>query len=115
MPSKSFEEADKVVHPVEKQWHYPMLTKYGFEPEQREATGLVRKYTYTHPAGHRIVCSTGVSSDHWEDMNAKPWQGGYWRDLEPYLQKLVGSRKEGRNGKATKQPYRWTSNVDPIR
>lgn len=36
----TFEEADKKVHKVEDQWHFKYLTKYGFEPIDKEGIGF---------------------------------------------------------------------------
>lgn len=81
----NFEEANKAVHPVETQWHYPILTKHGFVPETKEAVGFVRAYIYKHEDGRVIKCSTGVSSDYWTDMATAKF--GYWSDLEKYIAK----------------------------
>ena len=85
-----FEEANKTVHPVEKQWHFPILTKYGFTAVTKEATGFVRSYDYEHPIGHRVCCATGYSSDHWRGSfgpatEEQICRQGYWSDLEPRL------------------------------
>lgn len=79
----SFDEANKTVHPVEKQWHYPILTKHGFVPETKEATGFVRNYTYKHEDGRVIVCTTGSSADYWTDQHTK--EHGYWATLEKHI------------------------------
>jgi hypothetical protein len=78
----TFKEANRVVHPVEKQWHYPKLIKYGFIPETKSAVGFVRAYTYVHPSGRVIKASTGANADHWEDMTSK--SVGSCADLEPH-------------------------------
>jgi len=90
MVDRNFEEANKKVHPVEDQWHYPILTKYGYEPVTKEAVGFVRSYDYTHPATrHTIRCCTGYSSDYWRTVPFLPEsKQGYWSDLEPYLKEL---------------------------
>lgn len=83
----TFEEADKVVHPVTSQWHYPILIEYGFEAVTKEAIGFVRSYDYIHPISRRqIRCTTGCSSDYWEDLTVKKTK--FWSDLEPYLKSL---------------------------
>lgn len=87
----AFERADKKVHPVESQWHYPILTKYGFQPLTKEAVGFVRSYEYDDTSGHKIKCTTGVNSDYWEDPKTK--KSGYWSDLEPYLKTLTEGTK----------------------
>lgn len=83
---KRFIDADKHVHPVELQWHYPILTKYGYVPITKTGIGFVRRYTYENPVTKRtILVATGASSDYWEDGD----DYGYWRALEPHLEKLV--------------------------
>jgi hypothetical protein len=81
----SFNEADKVVHNVEGQWHYPILTRYGYEAVTKEAPGFVRSYDYVHPSGRTVRCTTGASADYWSAPGNK---GGYWSDLEPYLKSV---------------------------
>ncbi len=85
------EEANKKVHPVAEQWHHPILTARGFVPETLEAAGFVRHYDYVHPAGHRIRCTTGFSSDHWAHVGLS--RRGYWSALEPYLDELLSTVK----------------------
>ena len=79
----NFEEANKTEHPVEKQWHYPILTKHGFVAVTKVGTGFVRTYTYEHPDGRAIQCNTGVSSDYWTDLGTKEF--GYWAALEKHI------------------------------
>lgn len=78
-----FNEANAVVHPVEKQWHYPIMTKHGFIAETKEQTGFVRHYIYAHPDGRRVVCKTGSSSDYWYDEQTNAT--GYWATLEKHV------------------------------
>lgn len=73
-------------HPVETQWHYKILTKYGFNPITKSDKGFVRKYIYTNSSGKKIICSTGVNADHWSDPESG--KGGYWSDLENYCLSL---------------------------
>ena len=81
---KRFNEADKKVHPVETQWHHPILVGLGFEPVTKEQVGFVRRYEYVHPkTGRTIKAATGMSSDYWEEPAVKKF--GYWSELEPYL------------------------------
>jgi hypothetical protein len=94
-----FEAADRMVHPVGTQWHYPIMTRHGWSPLTAEAIGFVRSYDYVqrlHGIEHRIRVTTGVHADYWTDLTQeersrqrpRPWTdgaGGYWRDLEPYL------------------------------
>jgi hypothetical protein len=86
----TFEEANKVVHKVEDQWHYPTLTAKGFIPETKTAVGFVRSYDYAHPKGHKIRCSTGANADHWEDLVTRDI--GYHYSLKSHLDKLVPAR-----------------------
>ena len=82
---KDFEQADRVVHPVEKEWHYPILIKYGYVPITKEAVGFVRFYDYEHPiTKHKIKARVGVNADYWSADDS----GGYWSELEPYLVKI---------------------------
>ena len=85
----AFNDADKIVHKVEKEWHYPIFTKYGYEPIEKEGIGFVRSYNYVHKErGNKIKWTTGYNSDYWEGSGGY----GYWTDLEPHLEKL---NKEG--------------------
>jgi hypothetical protein len=81
----TFEEANKAIHKVEDQWHHPILTRYGFTPLTKEATGFVRSYKYMHPSGIVVQCTTGSSSDYWA---ASTGGRGYWSDLEPFLKQV---------------------------
>lgn len=84
----AFNAADAVVHPVHTQWHYPIVTKYGYVPDTLSAVGFVRKYYYTNPVtNHVIEVTTGVHADHWIDRASGKF--GYWAELEPYLASLV--------------------------
>lgn len=90
----TFEEADKIVHPVETQWHYPIFTKYGFVPLTKEGIGFVRNYKYEHPTlKHFVSTTTGYNSDYWRHMKDKDSlqeiSAGFWAALEPYLEKLI--------------------------
>ena len=76
-------DGDKVVHPVEKQWHYPIMMKAGFAAQTLFAVGFVRSYHYLHPDGRRIRCTTGVNGDHWEGAG----DSGYWSTLEKHVQR----------------------------
>lgn len=84
-----FNEANKVVHPVQGEWHFPILTAAGFKPVTLEGVGFVRSYKYIHEDGRSIVCTTGVNSDRWEDQKTMNEFGrpkwGYWTDLESYI------------------------------
>lgn len=87
------EEANQKVHPVTTQWHHPIMVARGFVPETLEAVGLVRRYDYVHPDGHRIRCTTGVNSDHWQDVTGPVQKAGYWASLEGYLDGLLSTVK----------------------
>lgn len=80
-----FNEANKAVHPVETQWHYKILTKYGFTPITKEGIGFVRNYEYKK-GEHRIMCTTGASADYWKDLSNSG--GGYWSSLESHIKNL---------------------------
>lgn len=77
----AFNEADKVVHKVEDQWHYKYLVAAGFVPETKEAVGFVRAYLYKHADGRTVRVVTGRNADYWDSSDK---QGGYWSDLERY-------------------------------
>jgi hypothetical protein len=79
----NFEEANKVVHLVEKQWHYPILVAHGYIANTPTGVGFVRSYEYSNAAGHRMRLTTGVRADYWEDLATG--QLGYWAELEPHL------------------------------
>ena len=86
---EQFDLANKAVHLVENQWHYAILTPFGYIPDDKEAVGFVRSYTYTHPhTGHSIQCNTGYQSDYWVDETTK--QQGYWAALKPHLKLTTG-------------------------
>lgn len=88
--TRRLNEADKKIHLVEDQWHYPILTKYNFTPVTPEGVGFVRSYEYRNEAGEIIVCTTGYSSDRWVQKKSKEdVAGGYWADLEPHLKKIT--------------------------
>ena len=81
-------DPNEVVHPVESQWHFKYLTKYGYIPLTKSDKGFVRTYTYQHPTtGRIIICNTGVNADYWRDPSTT--DGGYWSELEPYLQSVI--------------------------
>ena len=88
---KRFNEADKKVHLVKDQWHYPIAIKYGFVPITMEAIGFVRSYQYEHPNGHRIVCATGYNRDYFEGISPKGC--GLWSELEAFLVKTLNEAK----------------------
>lgn len=79
-----FNEADQVMHPVEGEWHYKILSKYGFVPETKTARGFVRYYKYVHPDGRIVTTNTGCNADYWSSNNG---DGGYWSALESYCMK----------------------------
>lgn len=77
-----FVQANKKVHKVEDQWHYPILTKHGYIPQDKERIGFVRSYEYIHPeTGDVIIASTGANCDHWRAKDA----GGFYYSLEGHL------------------------------
>lgn len=77
------EIADNTVHQVENEWHYPTMVLYGYVPVNKTETGLVRHYVYHHPTlDHKVTCSTGASSDHWQDNQG---HFGFWSTLETHL------------------------------
>lgn len=84
-----FDQANAKVHHVADQWHYDTMVKAQFSPQNLEATGFVRSYTY-HKGEHIIVVSTGASCDYWQDKTPglEAYKGGYWAELAPYVATL---------------------------
>lgn len=66
---------------VETQWHYEILTKFGYRPVTSEVFGLVRSYTYEKGLS-RIVVTTGASNDYWQSNTGRY---GLWNELENFL------------------------------
>jgi len=86
----AFEKANQAMHPVEDQWHYPIMKKHGYEPDTPTAQGFVRAYKYTHPkTGHSITANTGASADYWNDNSSGA--GGYYSTLAPHMQSIASS------------------------
>lgn len=81
-----FNKADKVVHNVEDEWHYPIMTKAGFKATTLTGIGFVRSYHYEHPSGYKMRVATGVNADYWNDMITNDI--GYCGALEGHLQRL---------------------------
>lgn len=61
-----FEAADRVVHPVETEWHYERMTRHGFVPDEKSGIGFVRAYNY-RKGNIKIRVATGVNADYWND------------------------------------------------
>lgn len=85
----TFDEANQTVHHVHNEWHYPIMTEFGYQPENTTAVGFVRFYTYVHPVTrHAFSLHTGAHADYWKDVTT-PYSGSnYWGDLKPYLAAL---------------------------
>ena len=93
--SKKFNEANKVVHPVEKQWHYERLTRFGYVALDKTGVGFSRSYLYEHPVTkHQMRLTTGINADYWIDVETKAQ--GYHATLEPHLQKIADTPKDDR-------------------
>ncbi len=82
--TEAFVRGNQVVHLVEDQWHYPILTSCGFVPETKEGVGFVRSYLYRHPDGRTVRCTTGANADYWVGFDE---QRGYWTDLAGWCKK----------------------------
>jgi hypothetical protein len=81
----TFEEANKIVHPVETQWHYETMINSGFTPIDKEDIGFVRTYRYSK--GDRIIsCTTGSGADYWKDEATGA--GGFWGSLKEHVSKI---------------------------
>lgn len=83
----TFDEANQQDHPVEEEWHYPLLIKYGFTPETLVAKGFVRCYVWNHSDGHRVIYNIGCNADYWKNPITK--DEGYWGTLEDHLKKVT--------------------------
>lgn len=82
---EAFEKAEKTEHPVEKQWHYPIMINFGYVPLTPSQIGFVREYIYEHPVSrHQIHLHTGVNVDYWRDSS----NNGYHSSLKQHLQTL---------------------------
>ena len=86
MTSKTFAEANRAMHPVEDQWHYKVMTEYGFTSDTPPQQGFSRAYQYKNADGDEIRCFTGIQADYW----ISPTSTGYSRALRPYLEKHHG-------------------------
>ena len=85
----TFDTANQTVHQVQAQWHFPIMTKFGYHPENTTAVGFVRVYKYVHPVtGHAFSLHTGASADYWLDLTTPNTGNNYWGDLVPYLTAL---------------------------
>ena len=85
-----FDAANKIVHLVETEWHYPIMTKYGFVADTKQGIGFVRGYEYHHPTtGHKVRVCTGVNADYFTDLEQEVYPN-YWANLEPHLKKITG-------------------------
>lgn len=79
---KNFVQANKKVHKVELQWHYPVMIKYGYVAQDKEKIGFVRSYKYIHPeTGDEVICATGCNADYWTSGRDQ----GYYQSLEEHL------------------------------
>ena len=89
----TIEDANKIVHPVTSEWHYPILIKLGFKPLTNSDIGLVRRYQYNHPLfpSKRVVYSIGVNADYWQLIDEKNGEEkfGYWSTLESSVLELI--------------------------
>jgi hypothetical protein len=80
-----------VIHPVDTQWHFPIMTRAGFVPVTREAKGLVRRYEYTR-GDHVVVVCTGLNMDYFVDMTLKKER--IWSELEKHLKTLSTEKSD---------------------
>lgn len=92
---EAFEKANEAWHPVEKEWHYPILIKYGFKPLTETAQGFVRKYEWVNDKGRKITYHIGVNASYWTDSETF-WddrklslKSHYWPALEPFLKSIT--------------------------
>jgi len=90
--NEAFNKANEKMHDLERQWHYPILTKYGFTSASGAQKGFVRSYNYTHLQGHTIRAITGSHSDRW--VNYDTGASGFWSSLEAHLKTLEGCHEQ---------------------
>ena len=76
-----FNEANKAIHKVEDQWHYPIMMEKGYEALTKEGVGFVRSYLYKK-GDMEVKCTTGYSADHWSNNEGGY---GYWGSLKSSL------------------------------
>lgn len=62
---KDFAAANEIMHPVQDEYHYKLLTKYGFVCNTPPQKGFVRQYLYTKDETSIIVC-IGASADYFD-------------------------------------------------
>ncbi|RWZ87309.1 MAG: hypothetical protein EO766_12350 [Hydrotalea sp. AMD] len=87
-------DPNEIIHFVEQEWHYNLLKRFGYEPDNISAVGLVRSYIWTHPiTKHKIRYSIGVNADYWTDLEVIGKQG-YWSTLEQHLTDLAGKSND---------------------
>ena len=84
--NRRLQEADEVMHNVEKEWHYSIMIKYGFKPITKTQKGFVRHYEYQNEKGCRVIVKNGLNNDYWEDITTG--KSGYWSSLEPHLKDI---------------------------
>lgn len=81
---EAFEKANKVLHPVETQWHYETMTAAGYKCDDDPQEGFVRSYLYYHPeTGRKIKVTTGCNADYWNDLTSGEF--GYWGSLQNHV------------------------------
>jgi len=91
-----FNEANKVEHKTEDQWHYPIMINHGWIPDTLKGIGFVRSYNYHHQNSNvKIIVTTGCNSDYWSAMDdRKEVASGLWSGLE-YFVKNFNSKNNG--------------------
>jgi len=82
--NNSLNVANSVIHNVTDEWHYPILSAYGFTPETTTQIGLVRKYVYKNKDGETVIANTGVHGDYWSSTGTIK-DHGYWSSLKGFL------------------------------
>lgn len=81
----SFQQANQIIHPVEKEFHYERLTKIGFVATTPTGKGFVRSYNYEHPNGSKVTATTGSSADYWSgELPDGSKHGGYWSKFSEF-------------------------------
>lgn len=76
-----FQSANSISHPVEKEFHYKLLTKYGFVCNDPAPIGFVRQYKYKKENREIKVC-IGASADYYEGFCGFGFMSGLEGELK---------------------------------
>lgn len=80
----NFTEAEKEVHRVEDEWHFPVLTLFNFQPIEKQTVGRIRVYHYKNETQNIIKAAFSYGAFYWKDK--EKYAGGVdLRSLEEHL------------------------------